>query len=191
LQLVQQPAQADFVNKVLMAPKPAILFNTDTADGDNGFVQYLAQRQHISQQEATERLTAWCTQAKAQLQQQGQLYLTYIGTLFQKGQQLSFTQANLPAVFLPVVAAERVVHPEADHSMLVGDKETTTVQMTEYLAGNASPKKRWWIAALVLAAVALGLCALQLGQNNWKRFGTAGGYLLQPTEIPVLHQTIP
>ncbi|HNJ30135.1 MAG TPA: hypothetical protein PLQ40_14340, partial [Ferruginibacter sp.] len=53
------------------------------------------------------------------------------------------------------VTAERVIHPNAEHSMLVGDRETTNTVMTEYLSAGEITPNRWWIWAIILAAAAL------------------------------------
>lgn len=192
LRVSNLPAQSDFVNKTLLAPHPSIGYSSDCVAGEEeGFVHYFRQKQGIGWQAATEMLNNWIKETKAVLHQNGQFYLAYIGTFFQKGAQLSFTQASLPAAFLPPVNAERVIHPEADHSMLVGDKETTTAQMTEYFAGEPVSKRRWWLAALIIALLSLGLLAFQWGKTDFKGFSTGNGISITPHEMPVLHQIIP
>jgi hypothetical protein len=61
-------------------------------------------------------------------------------------------------VFAQPVFAERVVHPDAEHAILVGDKETTNTFMAELLIPKVETRDRWWIWAIVLGAV--GLIAL-------------------------------
>ncbi|MBL0146223.1 MAG: hypothetical protein IPP48_11050 [Chitinophagaceae bacterium] len=51
---------------------------------------------------------------------------------------------------MPSAHAERVIHEAAEHNMLVGDKETTTTQMTEYYADTSVVKDRWWIWTIIL-----------------------------------------
>jgi hypothetical protein len=192
LRVEDLPAQSDFVNKTMLAPHPTIRYTSDIDDGEQDqLVQYLSQKQSISWLAASEKLHQWAAEAKALLRQNGQLYLAYTGTFFQKGQQLSFTQASLPSAFFPPVHAERVVHPEADHSMLVGDKETTTAQMTEYFAGEPTAKRRWWVAALIITLLSLGSIAFNLSKTDFKTFCTGNSLSLTPAEPPILHQIIP
>ena len=50
-----------------------------------------------------------------------------------------------------------MVHPDSEHAILVGDKESTNTAMTEYYNEELAPKDRWWIGALVVAAIAIGI----------------------------------
>jgi len=71
----------------------------------------------------------------------------------------------LPAAFLQPVKAVRVIHPEAEHQILVGDKETTNTVMNEYFSEVPVKKSRWWIWAIVLGIAAL--IAILLYLNNY------------------------
>ena len=56
------------------------------------------------------------------------------------------------------VAAERVIHQDTQHAILVGDKETTNIAMTGFFKKKKSKqKRRWWVFPLILAVIALGL----------------------------------
>jgi hypothetical protein len=192
LRIEALPAQSDFVNKAMLAPHPSIRYTTDIDNGEqDALVQYLSQKQSISWLAASEKLNQWAADAKTLLRQNGQFYLAYTGTFFQKGQQLSFTQASLPTAFFPPVSAERAIHPEADHSMLVGDKETTAAKMTEYFAEEPVAKRRWWVAACIIALLSLGLIAFNLSKTDFKTFVTGNSLSVTAAEMPVLHQIIP
>lgn len=185
------PAQSDFVSKTMLAPYSSIKYSSDfTAADEEDFIQYCRKKEGIGWQAATDKLANWVKETKAVLQQNGQFYLAYTGTFFQKGTQLSFTQASLPTAFFPAVNADRVIHPEADHSMLVGDKETTTAQMTEYFAGETAAKRRWWVAAFIIGLASLALVAFHMGKTDFKGFHTGNGTAISPAEMPTLHQII-
>lgn len=192
LSIHAQPAQSDFVSKTMQAPYPTISYSSEcTAGEEDGFIQYCRQKAGIGWQAASDMLANWVKDTKAILQQNGQFYLAYAGTFFQKGTQLSFTQASLPTAFFPAVNAERVVHPEADHSMLVGDKETTTAQMTEYFAGETTPRHRWWVAAFIIGLASLALLAFHMGKTDFKGLDTGNGSLVTPADMPPLYQILP
>jgi hypothetical protein len=186
------PAQSDFVNKWMQAPQATIRYSSEAiAHEQDGLVQYIGQKKGISWHAATDMLAHWVAETKTVLQKNGQFYLAYTGTFFQKGTQLSFTQASLPTAFFPQVIAERVIHPDADHSMLVGDKETTAAKMTEYFAEEPVRKRRWWVAALVIALLSLGLITFNLSKTDFKRFTTGNSLTVTAAEVPLLHQIIP
>ncbi|MEI9959160.1 MAG: hypothetical protein WDM90_23255 [Ferruginibacter sp.] len=88
--------------------------------------------------------------------------------------KINFKQEELPAVFMQPVFAERVIHPDAEHNILVGDKETTNTVMTELLAPKSETKDRWWVWAVVLSVI--GLTALVVyftSFNGTSSFGNA------------------
>ena len=68
---------------------------------------------------------------------------------------IHFKPEVLPVVFAQAVMVERVIHPDAEHAILVGDKETTNTYMSELLSPKLQTSDRWWIWAIVLGAVAL------------------------------------
>ena len=41
--------------------------------------------------------------------------------------------------------------------MLVGDKETTTTEMTEFLAEKIAPQDKWWIWAILLGLIGISI----------------------------------
>ena len=56
------------------------------------------------------------------------------------------------------VHAEKIVRENAAHTMLVGDKETNTMEMTEYFQEEEhSGKGKVWIIALVIAIIAIAV----------------------------------
>ena len=59
--------------------------------------------------------------------------------------------------YLQPVPAERVIRSNAEHTMLVGDRERTNTEMTDYLKEETVyvEKESWWIYALIIAAIAL------------------------------------
>ena len=87
---------------------------------------------------------------------------------------ISFNSVELPKEFMQPVVAERVIRLDAEHSILVGDKETTNIAMTEYLNEETPKKDRWWIWAIVLGAVAVSLILLYAADKNASaEFGNA------------------
>ena len=80
----------------------------------------------------------------------------------------------MPSAFFQSVVAERVIHPQAEHQILVGDKETTNTVMTEFLTEKPEVRDRWWIWAIVLGAIGLLILLIYFtGANGTSPFGNA------------------
>ena len=158
LSVLNSVAEADFTNKSITPPKSFIQF-TNTETDTTGLVNYLSAITGGTKYEVTEALDHFCDNLKNKIIDQENIKLESIGNFFVDGSgKINFKTAELPAAFLQPVFAERVIHPDAEHHILVGDKETTNTVMTELLAPKTVTKDRWWIWAIILGAI--GLTAL-------------------------------
>ena len=92
--------------------------------------------------------------------------------------KINFKPEELPAAFTQTVFAERVIHPDAEHHILVGDKETTNTVMTELLAPKSEIKDRWWIWAIVLGLIGIAAIVFYFTAfNGTTAFGSAINYI--------------
>jgi hypothetical protein len=168
-------AQSDFTNQQIAAPAPVIEFSgaeTNAAD----LLNYVAAKTNSNNYEATEALDHFCDNLKNEISQNAWAKLGSIGNfIVDNNGNIIFEQLALPAVFLQPVFAERVIHPKAEHHILVGDKETTNKMMAEYF-NEETPvaKNRWWIWAIALGAIALLILLIYFtGTHNASAFGNA------------------
>lgn len=149
---------ADFTNKTFAAPKPMICFEQEETDAE-GLLNYLSARNGADTYEATQALHHFCDGLKQKIHDQKDVELNNIGIFFADAPgTVNFTAQMLQPAFLQPVFAERVIHPDAEHQLLVGDKETTNTVMTGLLAPGPAIKDRWWIWAILLGLT--GLLAL-------------------------------
>ncbi len=158
LSITNAAAESDFTSKTFSAPKPTIHF-TQTETDSNGLLNYLSATTGADKYEATEALSHFCDDLKQKIADEQKVELSSIGNfLADSSGKINFKQDELPAAYTQPVFAERVIHPDAEHQILVGDKESTNTEMTEFLAPKSAIKNRWWIWAIVLGAI--GLLAL-------------------------------
>ncbi len=158
-------AEADFLNTVIKAPSPRIIFEAKEND-PNSLLEYIADKTRRSIQQTTESLHQFCNNLKTATTANRPASLNGVGNFFiDSSGKINFRSAQLPAVFLQPVKAVRVVHPDAEHQILVGDKETTNTVMNEYFNEVPVKKSRWWIWAIVLGIAAL--IAILLYLNNY------------------------
>ena len=148
-------AKSDFTNKMITPPTPVIQFVTNETDA-NGLLDYLSATTGASKYEVTEALDHFCDTIKKELTDYSTVKINYIGTLIVDASgKINFKQEALPATFLQPVFAERVIHPDAEHQILVGDKETTNTVMTDFFSETPEVKNRWWIWAIILGVIGL------------------------------------
>ncbi len=166
LSVISGNAESDFVNKQILAPKPVVSFET-TEIADDDFVSYISKNKKADFASAKNELSKYCASLREKINRTSETNLHGIGKFFiDSSGALNFQPVEMPGLLFQPVAAERVIHPEAEHNILVGDKETTNTQMTEYFAEEPVVKDRWWIWAIVLGLIGIGVIMLYLNDNN-------------------------
>jgi nucleoid DNA-binding protein len=178
LSLSHSTATLDFTDRSIRAPKPIINFENAETD-TTGLLNYLAATTGADQHEASTALDHFCDDLKKEMAEQSNVKLDNIGNFsVDSSGKISFTPEELPPVFLQPVHAERVIHPDAEHQILVGDKEKTNTQMTELLAPKTAAKDRWWIWAIVLGVISVLLLVIYFaGDKGNAAFGNAINYI--------------
>jgi hypothetical protein len=155
LSVFRLAAETDFTNKQISAPKNILQFEPEETD-TTGLLNYLSATTGTDKKEAIKMLRHFCDNLKNKITNQPEVQLDSIGSFFADASgKINFKQEELPGTFLQPVFAERVIHPDAEHLILVGDKETTNTVMTELLAPKFETKDRWWIWAIILGFIGL------------------------------------
>jgi hypothetical protein len=173
LSLTAGKAATDFLDKKIKAPLTAITFS-EAENKMDGLPEYIAATTNSDKYEATEALEHFCDGIKKSLHNNESITLESIGQFFVDGSgSIKFQPIDLPKAFLQDVSAARVIHPEAEHAILVGDKESTNTLMNEYFSDDTPVKKnRWWIWAIIIVSIAL--LALLIYSNSLNASSMAG-----------------
>lgn len=156
LTLTTTPAEIDFSNKQIVAPFQSIVF-VPISGNENVYNEFSAISELM----------------KKNLDEEGSINLAGIGHFYKETNgTIRFEQVVLNPVFLQPVSAVRTIRQDAEHNMLVGDKKTTNVEMTEFLnEEDPIPPDRWWIWAIVLGLIGIGLLTVYFTQNGWSLLG--------------------
>ena len=152
--------------KQLHPPLPYISWSPAERSADD-FIHYVSVSENITSEEAKRKIDNYCTKirnldayAESEIPFAGKFYIDAEGALVFK--QIHFNEA-----FLPPVPAERIIHPEATHAIIVGDKEINSALMTEYYSEAVPPDKdRWWIWALVITLIAMIAIVMHYQSNS-------------------------
>ena len=148
---------SDFTNKKINAPETGIHFEQGETN-TGSLLSYIAAKTNSSSYEANEALDHYIEALKKELDVSAVAKLPGLGNFFMNsGGEIKFIPEELPTVFFPPVTAERAIHPEAEHPILVGDKESTNTEMTDFFNEVPVQKNRWWIWAIVLGLIGIGV----------------------------------
>ena len=159
-------ARTDFSNNVIIAPVSSIQFEageTDTAS----LLTWLARQSNAEKQEVARTLDNFCSQLKNDVAKDSGANLEGVGNFVVDSEgDINFTPIELPKHLMQPVTAARVIRLDAEHNILVGDKQTTNTEMTEYFNEEEPKKDRWWIWAIVLGAIAVALVVFYTSDKN-------------------------
>lgn len=156
--VITTPAEHDTINKKILPPVTEVLFTGKEEKVSDELVKYIATRKNISTDDAFTSIKEWCSELVSKLKDEEEVILPLLGTL-KKGTSGNILFHSYPAIqFLETAPAERVVHKNTEHTMLVGDKETTSSAMNLLLNEEVEVKNNTWkTIALILLTVALVL----------------------------------
>ncbi len=155
LELAYTPAQYDYGSRQIRAPREIILFIA-SSPYDNHFNEFSAISQLV----------------KDELEKKGSVDITGLGSFTKDSSgNIQFEAVPVNDDFLQPVVAEKVIHKDAEHAILVGDKETTNVVMNEFYSEETTElKSNWWIWALLLGAVGMAVVVIYLSANGTNAF---------------------
>ena len=152
------PAQSDFVNRQLLPPTYHYRFDRYFDTPGKEFFTFLSARKNIQDFEAMRVFNEWALNLRNSIGGENQsAELEGIGSISRNSSgDVVFEPAGKLQSYDMEIPAERIIRSNAKHGMLVGDKETTNVEMNEYYTEEVHKEKlAWWIYALIIAAIAL------------------------------------
>jgi hypothetical protein len=170
----QGNAESDFLNKAIKGPQSSITFEAQENDASN-LLDFIALKNSYTVMEAIDMLGQFCNNLKSATLLNKPVTLSGVGDFFTDNSgNINFKPKLLPLAFAQPVNAERVIHPQAEHQILVGDKETTNTLMTEYFSDVPVKKNRWWIWAILLLIIGLITVSIYLTDDkSLTQFGNA------------------
>jgi nucleoid DNA-binding protein len=153
----RSPARSDFINKQLLPPSYHFRFDKYFDAPGKEFFTYLASKKNIEDYEAIKVYNEWAHSLRNNIGTDQSVTLDGIGMLKRDlAGDVLFEAVAAPETYNISVPAKRLVRTNVKHTMIVGDREVSNVEMTDYLHDEVHKEKTsWWIYALIIAAVAL------------------------------------
>ncbi|MEO6220626.1 MAG: hypothetical protein ABIO81_09380 [Ginsengibacter sp.] len=180
-----KPAELDIANKQLLPPTDEIFFLEEEVHLRKDLVTYVSTQQKIQENIAAENIAKWCQETKDKLDTGEKIHFQSLGTLEKDEVGNILFHMNNEIHFFEAVPAERIIHKNEEHSVLVGDRETTSVAMNEfYREDPVIEKKSWWrIWAIVLFSLSLLVLIIHFSNHKFTTIDV-GNQIHLSTEIP-------
>ena len=184
--VVTTSAEIDIANKKITPPVTEIIFSGREEKISDGLVKYIADKKKIPVEEALDAIKKWCTAYKEKLKNGEEISLMPLGVLKKETSGNTFVQSKTRVEFFEPVAAERVIHSNSEHAVLVGDKETTSSVMNQYYQEEASVEKNnsWKIFAIIFLAIGLFLLFLHFYGNSFLLSTIGNQHKIIPSTAP-------
>jgi hypothetical protein len=157
--LETMPANVDVAERTMQPPAYQFRFDKYFDAPDKEFFAFVAAQRNILDYEAIKWYNEFSFELRNRIRAEEEVSWDGVGILKKDGSGgVLFEPAPAPLPFLKPVPAMRVVRQDAQHSMVVGDRERTSGEMNEWLQEHGRHRRRlsWWIIAIVLAVLALG-----------------------------------
>lgn len=151
------PAQTDFVNRQLLPPAYHFRFDKYFDAPAKDFFTFIAAKNRVEDYEAIKMYNEWAQQLRSTIGTENVTPIQGVGSLKRDlSGEIVFEPAGPQQTFHQPVPAERIIRTNASHTMIVGDREFTNVEMNDLLHdGSRNKKSKWWIYAIVIAALAI------------------------------------
>ena len=179
LHLQSASATSEIGTQKIIPPSHTISFSKDITDAKN-LTEFIAANKNISVDEAAYQLKN-ISEEITNLKEGQEFAFAGVGVFLRSlNDNLIFNQVQTDVPFAQPVYAERVIHPDDSHAILVGDKETDRNTMTEFFTETEPVKKnKWWIWAAALFVLSIVLISVYLNNENQnKSFGISHKYEL-------------
>lgn len=172
LQVYIRASQTDIVNRRILPPSPAARITADVpVPAERDQVRFIARSMEVSEDVAERQLQDFCTAALDGIRKGVPLEWEGFG-IIRKGiaGDMTFDLTSKSIFAFPAVTAERVIRTNAEHTIQVGDSEKTNIEMAELLQDESPAdrpaRSRWWVWALLLGVLGLGVLAFYLYQHH-------------------------
>jgi hypothetical protein len=170
LRIADGESRLSTADKIISAPIPQIEFLPGEPDPGN-LAATIAAESGVSLEEASGRLVAFCSHVQ-QIFGDTRVHLPGIGEFYADAEGiLRFRQHDLPAEYFPAAISNKVIRPNAVHTIKVGDDEVSSSKMQgipEKQYGKHS--HRWILAAVLLSILAATTIVFYLNSSSSSGF---------------------
>jgi hypothetical protein len=182
--LETSPALIDASTRSLIPPVYQFRFDKFSDVPDKVLFSYLSQYRNLTDYEALRQYNEFALELRDRLNYSRGVSWDGLGILRKDDAgDVHFESTLGEPFFLKPVPAEKVVRPNAKHMMLVGDRERSNREMSEWFAEEPVHGNRlWWLVALIGGIVAAMVIMFHFSNRGWNVGSTGNQQLIQVTK---------
>jgi hypothetical protein len=152
------PASVDVADRTMLPPVYRFRFDRYFDAPDREFFAYIAAQRNVLDYEAIKWYNEFSFELRNRIRNEDEVSWDGVGILRKDGSgNVEFQSASSSLVFMQPTPAIRVNRQDAQHTLLVGDRERTSGEMNELLQEDAAPRGSvaWWVIAVILGGLGL------------------------------------
>jgi hypothetical protein len=154
--LCQNSAQLDFTNKQFIPSSFYFTIETRNDKPSRKLFDWLSSSLNITEWDAIKSVNDFSFALKKKLSENGEANWENVGVIRRNNNgDLKLEPQSILLQSEQPVAAQKVIRVKAEHTVLVGEQEKTSVEMEEYFAENPRKKNYAWLIVVILIALAV------------------------------------
>ena len=155
ISLCQNSAQLDFTNRQFTAPSFYFTIESRNDKPSKKLFDWLSSSLGITEWDAIKSVNDFSFDLKKKLSEKGEVNWENVGMIRRDNNgDLKLETQNVLLQSEQPVTAEKVIRVKAEHTVLVGEREKTSMEMEEYFAESPAKKNYAWLIAVILAVLA-------------------------------------
>jgi hypothetical protein len=187
-----QPATAQFVDRSFSPPEYFFILKAGNDSPSGKLFSWMAARFGITETEAVIQFNDFIFDLTRQLKEGKEITWNGVG-VFQKEVtgEIKFDSVEKELPWLEKVVAQKVTRNDAQHTMLVGEDEKTSGEMTAFLSRSRllPPKfNHWWVWPLALILATLIFLGWYFSEHGMSTGSAGNNKKISPAEAPAPHK---
>ena len=176
-----QAATIDASTRTIHPPVYRFRFDKFSDSPDKDLFAYLSAQQKISDYEALRQYNDFAYSLRDRLNYFREAPWEGLGILKKDDMgDIHFESSILNPSFLQPVPAEKVVRTNAKHMLLVGDRERSSREMSDWFAEEPIHGNRlWWLVALIGGIAAAVIIMIHFSSRGWNVESTGNQQTIQ------------
>ena len=154
--LFQNPALHDFADRKFIPPFYFFEIEAGNDKPSKKLFDWLCASTGVSEWEAVKSVNDFSDALKKTLTDDGEVKWDRVGVLRRdKNGNIKLVSRTTSWQSEQPVTAEKVIRQKAEHTVLVGEKERSSIQMEEYFSQDSPKRSYTWIIAIILTVLAI------------------------------------
>jgi hypothetical protein len=156
ISLCQNSAQHDIPGKQFTAPSFYFILESRNDKPSKKLFDWLSSSFGFTEWDAIKSVNDFSFALKKKLSENGEVNWENVGMIRRdKNGDLKLDQQSILLQSEQPVIAEKVIRAKAEHTVLVGEREKTSVEMEEYFSERPARKNYTWLIAIILTVLSV------------------------------------